>query len=232
FELDDNTPNFSSDPFNQPVIGDINTPQTTEINVTDSDFKMPQVLRSNIAVDRQLPLGLVGTVEFLYAKNINDVNFKNLNLGDPNNPGAPVGTLPDGRPDYGRSRVNSNFTRVILMDNTSRGHQLSFTTQIRKQLNRGPFKNLFGSLSYTFMDAEDVQPGRSSRAVSNWRDLETRDPNNPPLATSDFEVRHRILGNLSYTFNYGVGFGTTVSLFYEGRSGMPFSYVFNDDING
>jgi len=232
FELGDNTPDFVPDPNNQPVIGDINSPQTAEINVTDPDFKMPQVFRSNLAVDQQLPSGLVGTLEFLYSKNINDVLFRNLNLGDPNNPGGPTGTLPDGRPSYGRSRVNSNFTRVIVMDNTSEGRQFSFTAQVKKQLKRGPWKNFFGSLSYTFMDAKDVQPGRSSRSVSNWRDLETRDPNNPPLATSDFEVQHRILANLSYAFHYGRGFGTTVSLFYEGRSGAPFSYMFNDDING
>lgn len=225
----DDVPTFSPDPNNQPVVGDVNTPQTSEVNLTDSDFKMPQVLRSNIAIDRQLPQGLVGTLEFLYAKNINDVVFKNLNVG---NFGAPVGTLPDGRPDYGGVTTSSDFTRVILLDNTSKGHQLSFTAKISKQLNRGPFKNLFGSLSYTFTEAKDVNSGRSSRAISNWRFLETMDPNNPPVARSDFEVRNRILGNLSYDFKYGKGLGTTISVFYEGRSGAPFSYLFRNDING
>jgi hypothetical protein len=50
------------------------------LNVTDPDFKFPQVWRSNVAVDRKLPLGIVSTTEYLYAKDINGIYYINANL--------------------------------------------------------------------------------------------------------------------------------------------------------
>ena len=39
------------------------------------------MLRTNIAYDRELAfLGLIGTVEFLYSKMLQDINYRNLNL--------------------------------------------------------------------------------------------------------------------------------------------------------
>lgn len=220
----------SADPNNQPnVTGDI---PTSDIALTDEDFKMPQVLRANLAIDHQLPNGLVGTLEFLYSKNINDVFFRNLNMGDPNNPGARIGTTPDGRSDYGSSRLSNNFNSVILLDNTTEGRQFFVTARIKKQLNRGPLRGLFGSLAYTFSDATDINSGRSSRAISNWRFNETSDPNGEKAETSDFEVKHRLVGDLSYNLQYGRGFGTTFSVFYEGRSGNGFSYMYDGNVNG
>lgn len=217
-----------SDPTAPAVPVDLSVKQTTEVNILADDFRMPQVLRTNLAIDHQLPAGLVGTLEFIYSKNINDVLFKNLNVG---NFGKPVGTRPDGRPDYGGLRTSEDFTNVILLDNTSKGHQFLFTARLQKQLNRGPLKGLFGSIAYTFMDAEDVNSGQSSRAISNWRFNESFDPNGENVATSDFEVRSRINLDLSYEFKYARGFATTISVFYEGRSGDPFSYLWFGDSN-
>ncbi|MEM7787640.1 MAG: TonB-dependent receptor, partial [Bacteroidota bacterium] len=60
------------------------------------------------------------------------------------------------------------------------------------------------------------------------------DVNDPPLSTSDFELAHRILGQIAYRFQYGGRFGTTLSLLYEGQSGTPFSWTYSrgDDVNG
>ena len=68
---------------------------STEVDVIDPDYKYPSLMRGNLAYDRQLPfLGLVGTAEFLYSRNINDIKYQNLNL-------VPAGTrTPDGRPFY------------------------------------------------------------------------------------------------------------------------------------
>ncbi len=220
----------SADPNNQPdVLGDI---PTADIALTDKDFKNPQVLRTNLALDHQLQPGLVGTVEFMYSKNINEVRFINLNIGDPNNPGAPVGTLPDGRPDYGGDRVSSDFNTVILLDNVSTGFQFLGTARIQKQMGRGLLPNLGGSLAYTYGRSDDVNSGTSSRSISNWQFQVTSDPNGDKSATSLWETRHRIVGDVSYGFNYGQRLGTTVSLFYQGRSGEPFSYMYDNNVNG
>ncbi|MCH9007251.1 TonB-dependent receptor [candidate division KSB1 bacterium] len=224
-------PAATVDPNNQPDL--LGTAPTSDIVLLDKDFKLPQVFRTNLAIDHQLPQGLIGTLEVLYSKNVSEVFFRNLNQGDPNNPGAPTGTnVHDGRPDYGGDRVSTDFNSVIVLDNTSEGHQFFVTARLQKQLNRGPLPGLFGSLSYTLGESEDINSGRSSRAISNWQFNETNDPNGEKSSTSDFEVRHRIVGDLSYNFNYGRGLGTTISMFYEGRSGSPFSYMYDNNVNG
>ncbi|MEJ7658713.1 MAG: hypothetical protein WKG07_03360 [Hymenobacter sp.] len=48
--------------------------------VTARDFKFPQVWRSNLAVDHELPGGLVATIEALYTKDVNAVYFQNVGL--------------------------------------------------------------------------------------------------------------------------------------------------------
>ena len=220
-------PDFNPDPNNQPFFEQEQPP--SDIAILDPDFKLPQILRANLAVDQQLPYGLVGTMEFMYGKNINEVFFKNLNVG---NMGKPVGKTPDGRPDYGGSKYSDDFNTVILLTNTSEGYQWNATAGIRKLLYRDPLKGLSGGLYYTLNESQDINSGRSSRAISNWQYNETDDPNGETVAISDFLVRHRILGHLSYSFNYDSKSALTISLFYEGRSGNGFSYMYRDDANG
>lgn len=200
---------------------------TAEVNLISEDFKFPQVWRTNLAVDQQLPLGVIATLEGIYSKAINDVVYRNLNIEQ-------TGTAVGGRPVYGTASSNGTtnivdprFTSVLLLENTNEGYEYSLTGQLRKQSRMG----LDGSFSYTFNRAENVNNGTSSRAISNWQFNEAVDINNPDLATSDFEVRHRILGNLSYRVDYANRFATTFGLFYEGRSGSPFSWIYSGNAN-
>ncbi len=51
------------------------------INVVDKNFKFPQVFRANIAVDQKLNWwGLIGTVEIVYTKTLNNANYTNINI--------------------------------------------------------------------------------------------------------------------------------------------------------
>jgi len=230
---------FSPDPNNQPSPLDANSSlqgvNTTEVNLIANDFKYPQSLKFDAAIDQELPLGFMATIEGIYSKMINDVTFRNINLKQ-------KGTTAYGRPLYGDvylSRYGSasgapnrvdgnNFTNVILMDNTSKGYQFSLTGELKKQFAWG----LNTSLSYTYNRAQTVNNGSSSQAVSNWQYNENFDVNHPELGPSDYERRHRILGRVSYRFAYAERFATTISLLYDGRSGTPFSWIYNGDANG
>ena len=98
---------------------------TTQINLVSDNFKLPQVWRSNLAVDFRLPGDIVATLEGIYSKTVNDIYYKDINLT------APVGRLagPDQRPVYAATtaarRVNGNYTNVYLLDNTSQGYRYS-----------------------------------------------------------------------------------------------------------
>ncbi|MDZ7604544.1 MAG: hypothetical protein U5K79_02930 [Cyclobacteriaceae bacterium] len=52
------------------------------------------------------------------------------------------------------------------------------------------------------------------------------------LAYSQYATPHRVVGNVSYRFDYLEHFGTTISLFYQGSQSGNFSYVTNGDLNG
>ena len=107
---------FSADPYNQPGLGSPGTgapKYTSEIDLVNPDLKMPQVLRFDVAVDRQLPFDITGTVEAQYSKTLNDMMYQEVNLK------SQVGTLPDGRPLYGYTNSgNNNFLGIYYLTNT------------------------------------------------------------------------------------------------------------------
>ena len=57
-------------------------------------------------------------------------------------------------------------------------------------------------------------------------------PNIDVLSISDFELRHRFLGVLTYTHAFWKGWDTTIGAVYEGASGHPYSVLYNGDANG
>src|SRR4029453_843832 len=76
-----------------------------ELNVTDADFKFPQVWRTNLGIDHRLPGGVTGTVEFLYNKDINGTYYINANL-----PAAQTSfSGPDNRPRWTANRINNTL---------------------------------------------------------------------------------------------------------------------------
>src|SRR6056297_553398 len=229
---------FSPDPDNQPTPATSNVLdpiETSEINLIADDFKYPQSFKANLAVDQELPFGIRGTLEGVFSKAINDVVFENINL-------AQQGTSAYGRPIYGDiffnsrfgnasgnpSRIDPNFTNSLLLKNSSKGYQYSITAELEKRFENG----LFTRFAYTYNRAKNVNNGTSSRAISNWQFNENVDVNNPEVGTADFERRHRILGIASYRVTWADRFATTFSLIYDGRSGTPYSWIYNGDANG
>lgn len=238
FDADDSC--FSADPAGQPRPGDcpgLEPIETTEVNLISEDFTYPQTLRTNLAVDQELPLGVVATLEGIWSSSVNEIAYENVNLEQ-------RGTSAYGRPLYGRdfsggratqNRVDDRFTDALLLKNTDDGYEYSITAQLQRQQPVG----LSGSISYTHNRSKTVNSGGSSQAVSNWRFNPSVNINDPALATSPFEVRHRLLTSLSYRFDWSDVFdglqsrlATSVGLVYEGRSGSPFSWIYFGDANG
>lgn len=205
-----------------------------DIDLFDPDFKIPQVMKANIAIDQKLPWGLIGTLEFLYNDRINDVLYQNINL----RPSAVNATgTPDDRPLYDRrDEVDPTYGRIMWGSNTNEGYSYNFTAQVQK-----PFDNGFsGSLAYTYGDAWSIFDGTSSQNSSQWRGLHSVEGRNlnflnrngiditPDVQRSDFSMGSRIVAQASYRKEYGNNFATQISLFYNGQSGRPYSYIYND----
>ena len=105
---------------------------------------------------------------------------------------------------------------MILLTNTDDGSQWSVSGKLER-----PFRNgLYASASYIYGRAESVNDGTSSQALSNWRFVYVPgDINNPPVAYSNFDVRHRINAAVSWDVKLFSHAGAVLSLFYNGQSG-------------
>src|SRR5262249_6330287 len=175
---------FVANPNQQPtsIPGGIAGNQT--INVVDPNYDYPKVLRGNLAYDHELGIfGLIGTGEVLFSSNVRDIKYQNLNY-------VQVGARADGRPFYAKKL--SSVNDVVLLTNSDQGGQWSVSYRIDR-----PFKTGFSFPgSYLYGRAKSVIDGTSSVATSNFSGLyQAGDINTPPLTTSDFDVRHRVLFN-------------------------------------
>jgi hypothetical protein len=206
-------------------------PSTFDLAFTDPNYKFPQVWKTNIAVDQKLPLGLIGSVEYLYNKNINAVHYYNANLK------APVGNFSgvDTRALYARTdagvRVNNNVSMgAVLTDNDD-----TYYNALSVKLEKPYTKGFFGSIAYTKSNAKDFMSG-GSIASGSWQSIRSVNGNNNPLlSNSDFVVPERAVGLLGYRIEYGkkgYGAATSVTLGYVGQRSGGFSYIVAGDLNG
>ncbi len=221
---------FVPDPLNQPESG---YPQLvsgiSEVDIIDKDFTYPQVLRANVALDQELPWGIIGTMEFLYTSNINDILYQNLNLRQTGKLGY-AGRILYARDYDVYTTGTKSFNDVIYLTNSGKGYSYSLSVQFQKSFNKDSWANL----SYTYGQAKDVNSGNSSQAASNFNYNPVRyNANDPELTWSMYDIRHRIGAAVSYTFHFLKTAPTTIGLFYGGSSGLPFSTTYyTGDPNG
>ena len=219
---------FRGDWDNQYKSADFGYPEADyggQIDLFTEDFKFPQIFRVNLALDQRLPWGLIGTVEGIYSKTLNNVLYYNVNV-DPN----PIAYLEgaDNRPYYSDENLSSNYTRIMLGTNTNEGYSYNITAQLQKPFSRG----LTAMLAYNFGRAMALNDATSSQNSSQWRYMEqVNGLNYLDLSVSDFDIGHRITGYLNYEVNWLNHLTSSFTLFYNGQSGDVFSYVYNDNGN-
>ena len=211
---------FVADPNAQPIVVTGASAGRQSVNLIDPDYKFPAVVRGNLAYDRDLGFwGLIGTGEYLYTKNVQEIKYQNVNF-------VPTGTLPDGRLTY--SRKDANLNDALLLTNSSLGSSWTISAKIER-----PFKNGFSaSGSYIYNRAWSINDGTASTAGSNWANNPVQyDTNNPALSRSNFDMGHRVNLSASIPIPLGWGVRSVASFFYNGQSGRPYVILFNGDAN-
>ena len=208
--------------------------QSFDLNAMDPDFEWPQVWQTDFAVDQQLPWSMLGTLEFLYGKELKGVYVRNADLV------APVRTLPDGRPYYGGAGANElnpdGAAGIYVIDNTDDGYSFNITGQLRKTFT----PNAEASVGYSYNDARNSL--RSSEIASVlWSSQPTRgDPNKPDRSYSEFGQRHRFIASASWSRSWSQMLRTQVGFFGEvaegnrfgGAGGNRYSFIYSGDVNG
>lgn len=226
---------FNPDVNNQPVgiedgklltEVDVNNPNPSgQIDLFAQDIRLPQIFRANLAIDQKLPLGLVGTAEFLYTDFINNIFYQSLNL----NPSTQnlTGT-GDTRPIFNVfDEIDPTYTGVFLASNTKLGNAYNFAFTLSKP----EVKGFSGSVSYSFGDSFSLNDGTSSQNNSQWRNYQNVAGRNfeRDAQRSSFSPGHRVFANLRYRVEYANFGATTISLAYNGQSGQPFSYTIDEN---
>lgn len=195
-----------------------------ELAFTDPNFKFPQIWRTNFAIDQKLPLGLIGTAEFMYSKDVNGVYYINANL-----PAAQTSfSGVDNRPKWTDNTINNKIPNAIVLKNQSLGYAYNVSASLEL-----PYRNgLFGKIAYNYgVSRNTVDPG--SIASGSWQsNFISGDPNNPDLGYSIANAGHRVFAALSYRLEYFNFGATTISLFWEGFNLGNASYSFSGDLNG
>jgi hypothetical protein len=226
FEQLDNTTArpFSPDPNRyKPATVTGGPPASYELALTEPDFKFPQIWRTNIAVDRRLVMGMTGTAEFIYNKDVNGVYYINANL-----PAAQTAfTGADMRPRWTSNRIHASVSNATVLKNQNVGSSWNMAFSLERQLQGG----WFGKMGYSYGKSENtVDPG--SIAFGSWSgNPHSADPNNPGVGISGTAPGHRFFTAGSYQkqfFSFGA---TTLSFFLEANQGNT-SYTYSGDLNG
>jgi hypothetical protein len=232
-------PIFKFDPSN-PLGTTTATTGGGDVAYLDNGLKLPTNLRGNLAADFKLPkLDATFTVEYIHTSVLQALFYNNANL-------VVGGQGADGR-DYFRRYVSATNTTLVPLG-TSGGIVNTYSTAFNRALHLSnvdvgksdyvalsldrPFKNGWAyNLTYTRGRATEAQPAGSSTASSQWAFNIVFNQGKVEETRSDYEIRDRIQASVSKEFNFFNRAKTTVTLYYEGRSGQPYSYVYSTDLN-
>jgi len=242
---------FTPDIGAQPTAFVGGTP-AVNVDFIEPGLNQPSVWKTNLAFDTELPwFGLVAGTEWLHTRTKQGLYYKQLNLG------AATATGSDGRDLFydasgyntncwttlgataagaagcagtpiARAARNLSFDRVLVASKTGLGGGDAVTLSLSQQ----PWRGFNWSAAYTRTAATEVSPLTSSVSNSNWAARSIFNPNEEVAANSASLIRDRVNAALTWSEAFVGTYKTTVGLFYEGRRGIPYSWTFNNDLNG
>jgi outer membrane receptor for ferrienterochelin and colicin len=194
----------------------------------DPDFRFPQTFRVALGLDRQLPEGIIGTLDFLYTTNRNSLYIQDNNLQELGTSGEGrylYGTFNAGTNRFDKALVNGSIGNALFHRNANGGNSVSITAQLSKAFSNG----LAFNAGYTYSRTRDILSLTSSIAFSNYQfaslDGSLFDRN---VTTSSFDIPHKI--TISGTAN--LPYHSQFSLIYQGFSGSPYGWTVGSDVNG
>ena len=199
------------------------------INVVAKDFRYPQVARATLALEQSYK-GWHFTLEALFTKSINDLLITNLTAQEKGGKLYAVNSAlanAENTTTLYDSSSSTQYSSIYLLSNTSKGYGYSVCASVAKSFRFG--LDLYAA--YTFAHSYSVMDGVSAQALNTWGRNYSAASNAPELSYSLFDVPHKVTASLSYSKRYGKRRGTTISLLYQGYSGMRYSLTYADASN-
>lgn len=199
-----------------------------ELALSDADFKFPQIWRTNIAVDKQLPFGVIATAEFIYSKDVNGVSYHNANLAPSNGTFAGPDTRERWVGGNSATRINGKIDNAVTLGNQAIGSSYVSSFSLEKPFTNG----LYAKAAYSYGITENTVDA-GSIAFGSWNNrAHGGNPNDNELGISANSMGHRVFTALSYSKDFFSFGNTSFGLFWEGRTIGNYSYVYGGDFNG
>ena len=155
------------------------------------------------------------------------MKYEQINLKDSV---AYFSTGPTQSPVYVGGKYNAAYSNVYYLTNTKEGYRYNITAQLSKVTNNlsiGSHQfNMNWSAAYTYGMSKDITNGIRNSWESSFNVNPAITPSNSTLAYSNFDLRNRIVATWSGNIIWNQSNATSVSFFYSGVSGSPFSLVY------
>ena len=200
------------------------------INAVNPDFKMPQVWKTSIAVDYQLPVSfpMTATVEAIFNKTINAVCISDWSIKDVGGFARLNGA--DNRALFQNFKYTDasgkSLPNAFVLDNTSKGYGWSFNAMLTAQ--PAEWVSLMASYTHTVSKELTGMPGSDASSAFTYIPC-SQGPNNVGLHNSQYVTPDRIVANATIHDKSGNHY----SLIYETwRGGFNTSYLVSNDMNG
>ena len=204
------------------------------IAAVNPDFKMPQVWKSSIAVDYQIPVSFPFTVtgEFIFNKTVNAVCISDWSIKDVGGFARLNGV--DNRALYqdfkytyvDENGKTKNMPNAFVLDNTSKGYGWSANITLNAQ--PADFISLMAAYTHTVSKELTGMPGSDASSAFTYIPC-AQGPNNVGLHNSQYVTPDRIVASATIHDKSGNHY----SLIYETwRGGYNTSFLTLNDMNG
>ena len=204
------------------------------INAVSPDFKMPQVWKTSVAVDYQIPVSFpfTATVEAIFNKTINAVCISDWSIKDVGGFARLNGV--DDRALYQDFKYTytaadgkvKQLPNAYVLDNTSKGYGWTFNATLTAQ--PAEWISLMAAYTHTVSKEKTGMPGSDASSAFTYIPC-YEGPNNVGLHNSQYVTPDRIVANATIHDKSGNHY----SLIYETwRGGYNTSYILANDMNG
>lgn len=216
------------DPENPIGTGTDNPTLRREINWTDDGIDLPSLWRGNLRIERKVDfLSSIVSAELVHSEIDQALFIREENLRA-TTVGADGRQRFAGAPTTSANARYSQFTNLLHVTNASVGSSTYFTLAWDR-----PMKDSWGfNVAYIRGDATEAQSIGQTTAGGQWNRNVVFNQNTVEEGTADFEVRDRVTVSVSKGFEFVRNWKSIVSLYYEGRTGNPYSWTYSSDLNG
>ena len=203
------------------------------ISGVDPNFKMPQIWKTSLAIDFQMPVDFPFTVtaEGMYNKTLWGICMMDWDLSESLLDRFRFSGV-DNRINYAAAG-NYHYTghHAYVMTNTNKGWGYVANVTV----NMEPFKGFNLMAAYTHTEAKEISGMPGSAANSVFTGMPTVSGTNfSGLQRSQYVLPDKVIASVSYFIPWRVfhGKGLHLNAFYTGASAYSNSFIYSNDMNG